>query len=131
MCHVFLIKFVSTLKKYSYNFRLRNIYYSTYYRSVQPIVLSYYISLFAITETKEDKTKPMYISGAILVGLSVLIVFFMHHTNFIVSAIGMRVRIACSSLIYRKVKTIFYNFLIGTLLQQFRVRTCIPIDLLI
>ncbi|XP_023310959.1 multidrug resistance-associated protein 4 [Anoplophora glabripennis] len=72
-------------------------------RSVQPVILAYYISLYAISEDRADKTDQMYISGAGIVAISILVCFLMHHTNFAISAIGMRIRIAASSLIYRKI----------------------------
>ncbi|XP_017778100.1 PREDICTED: multidrug resistance-associated protein 4 [Nicrophorus vespilloides] len=72
-------------------------------RSFQPVVLGYLISLFApnIEDDGDNQTK-MYISGAVLVLISLVVIFFNHHCNFGQSAIGMRVRIAVSSLVYRK-----------------------------
>ncbi|KAJ8933698.1 hypothetical protein NQ314_013864 [Rhamnusium bicolor] len=71
-------------------------------RPVQPVMLSRLIILFSRDNLSENSDL-MYIYGAALVAFSILIAFFMHHTNFGQSAVGMRVRIAVSSLVYRKI----------------------------
>lgn len=75
-------------------------------RSFQPMILSYFIKSF---NPSGDDMITMYISGSLLIGISVLLIFMMHHVNFGQSCIGMRIRIAVSSLVYRKV--VYISFL--------------------
>ncbi|RZB39027.1 multidrug resistance-associated protein [Asbolus verrucosus] len=69
-------------------------------RALQPVVLAYFINLFS--DDQENTHNEMYISASILVLQSFLTVIFIHHIEFGQTAIGMRIRIAVSSLIYRK-----------------------------
>lgn len=71
------------------------------FRSFQPVVLAYFINLFE--EQNEENQNEMYIFGSALVIQSFFIILLMHHVDFGQAAIGMRIRIAVSSLIYRKV----------------------------
>ncbi|KAL1496964.1 hypothetical protein ABEB36_008007 [Hypothenemus hampei] len=71
-------------------------------RSPQPIVLAWLVRQFESGNILEDRTA-MYTSASILVLISLISIFIMHHGMFAVSIIGMRVRIAVSSLIYRKI----------------------------
>lgn len=64
------------------------------------MVLAYFIRSFSPTE---EDAAVMYISGCLLIGISLVLIFIMHHSNFGQSIIGMRIRIAASSLLYRKV----------------------------
>ncbi|KAJ8951068.1 hypothetical protein NQ318_003766, partial [Aromia moschata] len=86
-------------------------------RSVQPLVLSNFIKQFT-TIDETNSTEYMYIFGSALVGISVVIVFLMHHTNFALSCIGMRIRIAASSLVYRKIMRLNQNSLGQTAIGQ-------------
>ncbi|XP_060517421.1 probable multidrug resistance-associated protein lethal(2)03659 isoform X2 [Cylas formicarius] len=70
-------------------------------RSPQPLVLSQVITQFQPGVTR-DRTW-MYASSGTLIAISGIMIFFMHHTNYGQSCEGMRVRIAVSSLIYRKI----------------------------
>ncbi|CAH1117973.1 unnamed protein product [Phaedon cochleariae] len=76
-------------------------------RSIQPLVLSYLITLFQQArdddESEEDKTRTMYICSGVLIIVATIIVFFQHHTNKGLTVVGMKVRVAVSSLIYRKI----------------------------
>lgn len=45
----------------------------------------------------------MYASGSIMIAMSIITIFITHHSFFGVSRFGMKVRIAVSSLTYRKV----------------------------
>lgn len=69
--------------------------------SSRPIILAELVTLFSADN--KDNTKNMYYYSAALVGVSLLITFFMHHLQFHLASIGMRIRIATSSLIYRKI----------------------------
>ncbi|XP_044268658.1 ATP-binding cassette sub-family C member 4-like [Tribolium madens] len=70
------------------------------FRAFQPVVLAYFINLFP-GEGKENQNE-MYILGSILVIQSFFIVITMHHIDLGQASIGMRIRVAVSSLIYRK-----------------------------
>ncbi|KAJ8951069.1 hypothetical protein NQ318_003767 [Aromia moschata] len=71
------------------------------FRSLQPVVLSNLIKLFS-RDNADKHTDLMYIYGSILIVLTILVVFLFHHANFGQSVVGMRIRIACSTLVYRK-----------------------------
>ncbi|XP_074034740.1 ATP-binding cassette sub-family C member 4 isoform X2 [Leptinotarsa decemlineata] len=45
----------------------------------------------------------MYLSSAALVGSTTFLTFIMHHTNFGLATVGMRIRVAVSSMVYRKI----------------------------
>ncbi|XP_030759733.1 multidrug resistance-associated protein 4-like [Sitophilus oryzae] len=70
-------------------------------RSPQPVVLAWLIRDFE-SGSANDKAS-LYISASLLIGLSIVTIFLNHHGMFGLSAIGMRARIAISSLIYRKI----------------------------
>lgn len=65
-------------------------------------MLAQLIRLFSSEEGKENP-EAAYIAGGILSGLTFAFIFLHHHLSFEMGRIGMRVRVACSSLIYRKV----------------------------
>lgn len=67
------------------------------------MVLAFLIEQFSYTG--EDRTVEMYASGSIMIGMSVIVIFLTHHSFFGLSRSGMKIRIAVSSLIYRKVRT--------------------------
>ncbi|CAG9858341.1 unnamed protein product [Phyllotreta striolata] len=71
------------------------------FRSSQPILLAKIIAQFS-NEDRDYNDYSKYYYSAGLVGLTLFSVFLTHHMNFGLSKIGMRIRIACSSLIYRK-----------------------------
>lgn len=88
---------------------------------MQPIVLGNFIR----TYTKDDKqnlTVDLYINGITFVALSFVSVIFYHHSNFQFSLIGMRCRIAVSSLVYRKVR-LKYNT-IEIVYKLFKIVKC-------
>lgn len=70
-------------------------------RASQPVVLAYFINLFS--GEYSDDYQAMLIFGAVLTGQSFITVFMNHHIEFGQASIGMRARIAVSSLVYRKV----------------------------
>ncbi|XP_074034745.1 ATP-binding cassette sub-family C member 4 isoform X2 [Leptinotarsa decemlineata] len=70
------------------------------FRSIQPIVLARLICLFkeaGAVNTEID----MYVSSVVLIGFGFLIILMTHHTSHSLAVIGMRVRVATSSLVYR------------------------------
>ncbi|KAI2474051.1 ATP binding cassette (ABC) transporter subfamily C member [Diabrotica virgifera virgifera] len=69
--------------------------------SLKPILIAQLIELF--TDDTSTRFREMYFFSTSLILVSLLIVFFFHHTNFGLQAIGMRIRVATSSLIYRKI----------------------------
>lgn len=67
------------------------------------MVLAFLIEQFRYTA--EDRTVEMYASSSIMIGMSVIMVFLTHHSFFGLGRSGMKIRIAVSSLMYRKVRT--------------------------
>ncbi|KAL3283201.1 hypothetical protein HHI36_006350 [Cryptolaemus montrouzieri] len=70
------------------------------YTYFMPITLAEFIDSFS--ETPRNKEKAWYLGGAVI-GMSFLNCMISHHVSLYLSRIGMRVRIACCSLIYRKI----------------------------
>lgn len=70
-------------------------------RASQPVVLAYFINLFS--DENYSDYQMMLIFGGVLAGQSFLVVLMTHHIEFGQASIGMRARIAVSSLVYRKV----------------------------
>lgn len=83
------------------------------------MVLSNFIATFS--PLANDEGYVMYVDGAILVGASLLMVVLWHHVNLEQNRIGMRVRIACSSLVYRKVKKTLKDFIAAKEINYFAV----------
>ncbi|CAH1105115.1 unnamed protein product [Psylliodes chrysocephalus] len=71
-------------------------------RCAQPIILAKLISCFSETYKGTDEQLDKDIYGVLLVGVTGCGMFITHHTNFGLAIIGMRIRIAASSLVYRK-----------------------------
>ncbi|KAG5881559.1 hypothetical protein JTB14_033064 [Gonioctena quinquepunctata] len=70
-------------------------------RMVQPIVLAEYIAYFQTPAEESDSTTG-WILGAGVVLIAFANILIMHNVSLGTQRIGMRVRIACCSLIYRK-----------------------------
>lgn len=83
------------------------LFQSVVLRTMQPILQSRIISYFDNSnESGKTKTEVFLCTfGLILCTLG--ITFIMHHMNLASQQIGMRIRVACCSLIYRKVSFIF------------------------
>uniref|UniRef100_A0A6P7FQ01 Multidrug resistance-associated protein 4-like n=1 Tax=Diabrotica virgifera virgifera TaxID=50390 RepID=A0A6P7FQ01_DIAVI len=86
-------------------------------RCSQPIILFHFIALFS-GENREENQGDMYIYGGLLILVSVLSIFFMHHLQIGLASIGMRVRVACSSLVYRKITKLSHQSLGQTAVGQ-------------
>ncbi|KAJ8979913.1 hypothetical protein NQ317_005349, partial [Molorchus minor] len=71
-------------------------------RTSQPVVLALLINLFGLTADKHSYIM-MYTYGSILVMVTLLSVIFNAHSYYWQCVVGMRIRIAVSSLIYRKI----------------------------
>ncbi|CAG9833837.1 unnamed protein product [Diabrotica balteata] len=69
--------------------------------SLKPILIGQLVALFV--NYSEDTVTDIYIYSAGFIGLSALIVFFNHHTVFGLQVMGMKIRVAISSLVYRKI----------------------------
>lgn len=73
---------------------------------LSPLILSWIIGYFNIDDnaagTTTENQVPVYICCLLL--CLILSVFFMHHSDLWSQEIGMRIRVACCSLIYRKVR---------------------------
>ena len=78
------------------------------------LILSWIVSYFKIddeaagTTTKNDVLS--YVCYLVL--CLIFSVFFMHHSDLWSQEIGMRIRVACCSLIYRKVRVEFDKFIL-------------------
>ncbi|GJQ74461.1 hypothetical protein Trydic_g21331 [Trypoxylus dichotomus] len=72
-------------------------------RSFQPVMISLFVQMFAEEEAGNiHKTLYQYLYGGGLILLTAAVVFLYHHSSLELARTGMKVRIACSSLIYRK-----------------------------
>jgi len=68
----------------------------------QPLLQGWIINYFTVKESERDEEATLlYITYLIICTFAV--VALMHHTMLLSQQMGMRLRIACSSLIYRKV----------------------------
>lgn len=92
------------------------------FRPIQPILLSLLIQLFIEVENgtaKISNFKTMCLYGVLILIITLLSIFIGHHSDVILSQVGMRVRIACCSLIYRKVVQAKYSQYLPFLLYEF------------
>ncbi|KAM7344070.1 putative multidrug resistance-associated protein lethal(2)03659 isoform 2-T2 [Cochliomyia hominivorax] len=70
-------------------------------RAMQPLLLGKLVSYYAHLDTNKSKTEGyLYALGVILI--SVVSVFFFHPNNMGIQHMGMKIRVAICSLIYRK-----------------------------
>ncbi|XP_018322221.1 probable multidrug resistance-associated protein lethal(2)03659 [Agrilus planipennis] len=69
-------------------------------RSLLPLVLSLYLKQFSSLNKNTINEKWIY--GGIILLISTFNAFVLYQVSFVATQMGMRVRIACSSLIYRK-----------------------------
>ncbi|KMQ89959.1 multidrug resistance-associated protein 4-like protein [Lasius niger] len=77
------------------------LFMSTVLRVMQPYILGLLIWHFDPRATSTQEEAYLYASGVIIVGIVTMLIF--HHSNIGLMEIGMRVRIASSSLMYRKI----------------------------
>lgn len=75
------------------------------YRMIQPIILANFIQYFNTPYTDRDRPTGWTFAVAI-VSLEFLNILINHHCGLNCQRIGMRCRIACCSLIYRKVRRV-------------------------
>ncbi|XP_044009118.1 ATP-binding cassette sub-family C member 4-like [Aphidius gifuensis] len=76
---------------------------SILFQTLQPVFQGWVINYFDVNlGLKKTTRNEAYLSALGLVLTTLAIVFIMHHMNLSTQRIGMRVRVACSSLIYRK-----------------------------
>ncbi|KAL1514285.1 hypothetical protein ABEB36_003566 [Hypothenemus hampei] len=83
---------------------------------LQPIILGYYINFFKKT-SRESSTTGWLLAGAV-VSQACLSCIVIHYTMLNCAKIGMRVRIACCSLIYRKLLKLNHAALSNTTAGQ-------------
>ncbi|KAI2474194.1 ATP binding cassette (ABC) transporter subfamily C member [Diabrotica virgifera virgifera] len=69
--------------------------------SLKPLLIAQLVALFI--NYSDDVVTDIYIYSAAFIGVNVLIVFIYHHTAFGLQALGMKIRVAISSLVYRKI----------------------------
>lgn len=90
-------------KKYLYTGLLLSVQYLIL-MVINPILVSWIISYFKIDENTKRMEKLEVVTYICYLLLSIImIVCISHHVDLLTQQIGMRIRIACSSLIYRKV----------------------------
>lgn len=78
-------------------------------RIFQPLCLGGLVSYFAQGQTTISKEEAYcYAAGIVLCSLLPVIIF--HHYILYIFQIGMKVRVACCSLLYKKVKVAFENY---------------------
>lgn len=89
--------------KYMFQGMILFFYYSIL-RPVQPVLLAVFIGLFSENNEVEEETRlhNMFLYGGLIVLTSFILLFFNHHTNLLLAETGMQIRIACCSLLYRK-----------------------------
>ncbi|XP_074034732.1 ATP-binding cassette sub-family C member 4 isoform X3 [Leptinotarsa decemlineata] len=87
------------------------------FRCLQTVVLAHLIYLFRET-SEENAVMDMYIFSLLLIGFGFLISLTCQHTNHNMALIGMRVRVATSSLVYRKIMRLSRESLSGTAAGQ-------------
>lgn len=75
-----------------------------FYRTMEPIVLATYIHYFD-KPAKEAGPEMGWLLGTGVVAIALTNVIILHRCSLGCQRIGMRVRIACCSLIYRKVSS--------------------------
>lgn len=75
---------------------------STALRIMQPVLQGWILGYFGSHRNLTTRDKALLHAG-ILILINFVIIFIIHHTNMQTKRIGMRVRVACCSLIYRKV----------------------------
>ncbi|KAK9870715.1 hypothetical protein WA026_008286 [Henosepilachna vigintioctopunctata] len=89
-----------TFRTANYVIALLLLVKNVFFTFLMPIILADFISFFS--EFPRDIKKGLYLGGGVI-ALSFLNCVMAHHTNLYGNIIGMRIRIACSSLVYRKV----------------------------
>lgn len=78
-------------------------------RVLQPYILGLLIWHFDLRATSTATEAYTYASAVVLISLFSAVI--VHHSTLGLMEVGMRMRVACSSLMYRKViEIIFYNF---------------------
>ncbi|CAD6222001.1 GSCOCT00005267001.2-RA-CDS [Cotesia congregata] len=99
----------SLIKAIFRTFWLKNLYIgllllfqTVILRSVQPIFQAQVISFFDSGDKNSTTRNETLGYATALIATTLGVTFIMHHTNVDSQQIGMRIRIACSSLIYRK-----------------------------
>lgn len=72
-----------------------------FFRLAQPFVISKMLNLYDERKTLENKME-IYIYAFLLIFSSILSILSYHYFVLEVAQLGMKMRVACSSLIYRK-----------------------------
>lgn len=103
--------------------KLKAVWNDQTFRTPQPLLLSWLVGLFE-DETLYDRNAA-YIAASGIVLLSFLSVIFFHHVNCGTLTTGMKIRVAVSSLLNRKVSINFVLLFFFRVLitNQKRVRT--------
>lgn len=87
---------------WSYMFYGILLFLQVMFKSILPLVLAYFIKLFSYKQ-HNNNYQDMILFGLILAVFPYFIAILTHHSEFGQSIVGMRARVAVSSLVYRKV----------------------------
>ncbi|KAG5885795.1 hypothetical protein JTB14_031512 [Gonioctena quinquepunctata] len=91
------------LKTFSLSYMMWGIPYFSQvviFRLLQPVILAHFITLFKGTKSF-DAAVEMYLTCVYLLGTGAMFMFLNHNGNHGLAVVGMRVRVAVSSLVYR------------------------------
>ncbi|XP_050307150.1 ATP-binding cassette sub-family C member 4-like [Anthonomus grandis grandis] len=91
------------VKTFFWDYSVSGLIFLVYHiliRSPQPLVLAWFVQQFELDTINQNS---MYLWASVLNMMSLFGIFLMHHGNYSALAVGMRVRVAVSSLIYRKI----------------------------
>ncbi|EZA62697.1 Multidrug resistance-associated protein [Ooceraea biroi] len=95
-------------------------------RVIQPFLQGQIINYFNMNEADRDSEQSTLLYVIYLVICTAVMVAVAHHSNLVMQQIGMRVRVACCSLIYRKMVIVGY-----IMWEQIGISTFVGIGLLL
>lgn len=75
---------------------------------MEPILQGWIVSYFNPDENIMTRNQCLLYAGWLMI-VNLGIIFIIHHTNLRLQRIGMRVRVACCSMIYRKVRSMILD----------------------
>jgi hypothetical protein len=79
------------------------------FRILQALLMGKVINYFTPGNTMMKTEARIY--GGVMVAVIFIRLAFDHHYNYLTALLGMRVRTACCSLVYRKVSPLFFLWL--------------------
>lgn len=93
------------------------LHHYLYFRLLQPLALAKLLQLFD-DKLIEQNVYETYKYAAILIFLNIFNVLSIHQLIIYIIQIGMKMRVACSSMIYRKALKLSKSALVGTTVGQ-------------